>query len=512
LGGSLTLTLALTLALGSGYALGVKKSCPEYPVESPVPFHTGSNGEVEPRPVTQRDRVADEAFHRLAAENAKRLGMSRRDFVSSTMGTATALWVINQVYGCSTGGSSGSAGRGPFDVDAGMMLDAGACESLEGDQFIFDVQTHHVNPDGAWRSGGGFENSLSVFPQARCGEIDLVDCFDADHYIREVFVNSDTAVAVLSQVPAVPGNNPLETDEAAATREIINRLADSERLIIHGIVVPDRGPEQLDGMQALKEDQRIAAWKVYTQFGGWRLDDEAVGIPFIEKARELDVKLICAHKGLSQFGLDPAVSTPQDIGVVAPMFPDVSFLVYHSGYELNVPEGPYNPDSLRGVDTLVTAVLENGIGKQGNVYAELGSTWRFVMTQPEAAAHVLGKLLLHLGEDRILWGTDSIWYGTPQDQISAFRAFEIPQSMQDEYGYPPLTETAKAKILGLNAAAVYGIDVAATRCAIQDDDVSKAKLAIEVDPSLRRPSYRRVGPQNRREFLKYLRLHEGQPG
>jgi hypothetical protein len=289
-------------------------------------------------------------------------------------------------------------------------------------------------------------------------------------------------------------------------------MADSERLNIHGIVVPDRGPEQLDGMQALKEEQKIAAWKVYTQFGGWRLDDEGIGIPFIEKARELDVKRICAHKGLSQFGLDPSVSSADDIGMVAPMFPDVDFLVYHSGFEVNVPEGPYDSGSVQGVDTLVRAVLENDIGKQGNVYAELGSTWRFLMTQPDAAAHVLGKLLLHLGEDRILWGTDSIWYGTPQDQISAFRAFEIPQSMRDMYGYPPLTDEAKVKILGLTGADVYGIDVEATRSAIRADDVSQAKLAIQADPSLRRPSYRSAGPQTRREFLRYLKLHEDQPG
>lgn len=492
----------------------MKKSSPEYPIESPIPFRTGSNGEFEPRAVTGSDRVAEETFQTLTEEKAKRLGVSRRDFVSSTMGTASALWVINQVYGCSSGGSgdAGLGGDAGYDVDAGMMEDAGACEPLEGDEFIFDVQTHHVNPNGAWREGGGFEGALASFPQAQCGELDFVDCFDADHYIREVFVNSDTAVAVLSQVPAVPGSNPLETEEAAATREIINRMSDSERLVIHGIVVPDRGSEQLDGMQALKEEQGVAAWKVYTQFGGWRLDDEAIGIPFIEKARELDVKLICAHKGLSQFGLDPSISSADDIGVVAPMFPDVNFLVYHSGFEANVTEGPYDPQSVQGVDTLVKAVLENDIGKQGNVYAELGSTWRFLMTEPEAAAHVLGKLLLHLGEDRILWGTDSIWYGTPQDQISAFRAFSIPQSMQDTYGYPPLSEQARSKILGLTAAGVYGIDVEATRCAIRDDDVSRAKLAIQSDPSLRRPSYRSAGPQTRREFLHYLSLHKDQPG
>lgn len=490
----------------------MKKSDPELPVDSPVPFWTGSNGEFVPPAPTRRDRLANELFHRLAADNAKRLGMSRRDFVSSAMGTATALLVINQVYGCdgdsNVGPSDGGAGGGAgFGVDSGMMQDAGACEPLLGEEFVFDVQTHHVNPAGPWREGGGFEGALLAFPQSGCGETDFVDCFDADHYIRELFVHSDTAVAVLSQVPAVPGNSPLETDEAAVTREIVNRMSDSQRLLIHGIVVPDRGPEQLDGMQALKEEQRIAAWKVYTQFGGWRLDSDNVGIPFIEKARELDVKLICAHKGLSQFGLDPSVSSADDIGVVAPMFPDVNFVVYHSGFEVDAPEGPYDPTSQRGVDTLVRAVLDNGIGKRGNVYAELGSTWRFVMTRPDAAAHVLGKLLLHLGEDRILWGTDSIWYGSPQDQISAFRAFEIPPSMQENYGYPELSARAKEKILGLNAAALYGVDVDATRCAIDEDDFSTAKLALKHEPSRRRPSFRRAGPQSRREFLRYLEAH-----
>jgi predicted TIM-barrel fold metal-dependent hydrolase len=71
---------------------------------------------------------------------------------------------------------------------------------------------------------------------------------------------------------------------------------------------------------------------------------------------------------------------------------------------------------------------------------------------------VLGKLLRAVGEDRILWGTDSIWYGPPQFLIDAFRAFTIPQRMQDEFGYPPLTPAVKAKILGPNAAALYGFD------------------------------------------------------
>ena len=58
------------------------------------------------------------------------------------------------------------------------------------------------------------------------------------------------------------------------------------------------------------------------------------------------------------------------------------------------------------------------------------------MGNPDEAAHVLGKLLVAFGPERILWGTDSIWYGSPQDQIAAFRTFEITPAFQEQFGYP----------------------------------------------------------------------------
>ena len=57
-----------------------------------------------------------------------------------------------------------------------------------------------------------------------------------------------------------------------------------------------------------------------------------------------------------------------------------------------------------------------------------------------------------------MWGTDCIWYGSPQDQIAAFRAFEITPEFQERFGYPELTAERKAKILGLNALRVFGIE------------------------------------------------------
>ena len=69
----------------------------------------------------------------------------------------------------------------------------------------------------------------------------------------------------------------------------------------------------------------------------------------------------------------------------------------------------------------------------------MGSTWFNLGRDLDSAGHVLGKLLTHLGPERILWGTDSIWYGSPQGQIDAFRAFEITPEAQERYGYPALT-------------------------------------------------------------------------
>jgi Amidohydrolase len=98
-----------------------------------------------------------------------------------------------------------------------------------------------------------------------------------------------------------------------------------------------------------------------------------------------------------------------------------------------------------------------------------GTVWRSLLADPVQAAHVLGKLLSRLGEDRDLWGTDSVWYGPPQTQIMAFRAFEISEEFQQRYGYPALTDTVKAKVLGLNAARLWGLDPHATRCALAAD-------------------------------------------
>jgi hypothetical protein len=171
-----------------------------------------------------------------------------------------------------------------------------------------------------------------------------------------------------------------------------------------------------------------------------------------------------------------------------------------------VKEGPYDAQAQFGVDALVRSMQE--AGNPTNVVAELGSTWRYVMRSPDQAAHLMGKLLKTFGEDRVLWGTDSIWYGSPQDQIQAFRAFQISREFQQRHGYPELTSQLKRKVFGLNAARVYGLKPDAMRRKLAKDRVHKSKLDYLNDPQ---PSFLTYGPRTRREWLALREWTGAQP-
>jgi predicted TIM-barrel fold metal-dependent hydrolase len=244
-------------------------------------------------------------------------------------------------------------------------------------------------------------------------------------------------------------------------------------VLTHTIVHPNIDGE-VDAMTEWRAACDPSGWKVYTLFGpptaasptgGWFLDDDEIGFPFLERVRALGPRVVATHKGLGGPIPDASVAaaSPRDIGPAAAAFPDIDFVVYHSGYERDPDgeEGAYVADApdgaRRGVDRLIASLTAHRVGPGANVYAELGTTWYLMLRRPREAAHVLGKLLVALGPDRILWGTDSVWYGSPQPLIDAFRAFEIPAAMQEEFGYPPLDADAKDRILSHNARRVYGI-------------------------------------------------------
>jgi predicted TIM-barrel fold metal-dependent hydrolase len=279
--------------------------------------------------------------------------------------------------------------------------------------------------------------------------------------------------------------------------------------LIHGRVNPNQ-PGDLEAMDELKERWKVSAWKTYTQWGvdgkGFFLSDD-IGTRFIEKARALGVKVICVHKGLPFAAQSYEHSQCSDIGIVAKRFPDVSFLIYHSGFVAGVRERAYTGRGASdGIDTLIRSLVENGIKPNSNVYGELGSTWRFLMRSPESAAHAIGKLVKYCGENNVLWGTDSIWYGSPQDQIQAFRTFQISPELRAMYGYPEMTAALRAKIFGLNASRVYAISADEVKKHMRADTVAQERLAYREHPD---PHYLTYGPKSRREFLNLLRWNGG---
>ncbi|HEX6421596.1 MAG TPA: amidohydrolase family protein [Acidimicrobiales bacterium] len=478
----------------------------------PIKFGPVSNGEFHPLPHGPLVREVIRRTHRLADDNARRLGISRRRFLTGITGSAATLFAL---AACSReeSNSRGESPGGTFDVSEDATRDtATALEELGGEEFIFDVQTHYVNYDqaevGEW---------TSVFPQASCteGETagDAKACFTADAYFREVFVRSDTSMTVLSALPSQAALG-LQADDMVYAIDVATRLGCDGRVLMHGGAYPHHGPMEaaLADMSDMRERYDIAAWKIYTMtptdahfyFDDHDPDRPQIGQRFIDHVREIGPPIICTHKGISSIvGSTPELADPADIGPAAARNPDVSFVVYHSGFEPGGGgTGPYDPDdpAPEGVDRLIRSLERAGVGPDANVYAELGGTWWFLMRDPTAAAHVLGKLLKHVGEDRVVWGTDSIWFGTPQDQIQALRTFEISEELQERHGYPALTDEIKAKIFGVSSARLYGIEPVTGRCDLSAEEVEAVRAAM--------PPAQTYGPTTYAEAAATIAAHQ----
>jgi predicted TIM-barrel fold metal-dependent hydrolase len=418
-----------------------------------------------------QQRAAARAFE-VGVDASRRLALNVRDYVPSQRGTAAGLLSLNAATGVDF-----------FEVspEAGLDDDA-ARDAFASDGPVIDVQTHWIADRPMLKQ---FESNVLRYYSAMAPDwwagLDGVAAYSIAEYLRCVFVEAETTVAVIS---AAPGNERgemfLRNDEMAGMRELFDRTAGSGRLLNHTVVKPSLG--EIERMEEWAETYRPVGWKVYTmgvmddsyqhyQPGAeWRLDDEETGMPFLQRARDLGISLVCAHKGVS--GMVDAGS-PDDVGPAAKAFPDIDFVIYHSGYEPGQIDGPYTPETAHlGANRLIQTVRDAGLGPGSNVYAELGTTWFMLLSRPDDAAHVLGKLLLHLGDDNIIWGTDSIWYGPTQPVLDAFRAFQIPDAMCQEFGYPKLTPQAKRKILAGNAARLYGIDLPAAAAMAAADDLS----------------------------------------
>jgi predicted TIM-barrel fold metal-dependent hydrolase len=457
----------------------------------PIPARIASNEEFIPPPQSPQQKEYEARLAEISERAAKRQGMSRRAFLRTGSGMAAALMALNQVFGdC-------------YAVDAAEVEDQQAYqEKWPKDQFIFDVQTHHVDISHKWYENTPDGRKALTFFMALRKEgktiEDKLELLNRAHYVKEVFLDSDTVMAIISGVPTREWDkNPLPPDQMVATRKFVNDIAGSQRVLSHGLLRPNLGPREMQEMERQVKELKIDAWKMYTgaDIGekAWFMDDEKVAYPFWEKTKQLGIKNLCVHKGLPLGFFNEKACTPLDLEKAAKDWPDLNFIVYHSGFRGFGPFGigsgekvkdpkTNDPQEIPWISDLIRILRRNPQIK--NVYFELGSTFNMTSQySPEMCMHMLGQMIQVAGADHILWGTDSIWGGSPQHQIARLRSLKMKPELIEKYKYPELTDAIKNQIFGLNAAKLFGVDPKKSRQAIKTDKLTKLREEYQRDPA-----------------------------
>jgi uncharacterized protein len=231
----------------------------------------------------------------------------------------------------------------------------------------------------------------------------------------------------------VNGFNTTEQNGAIAEKH-------PDKFIANGSWDPRDGEAGLSALAELAERWQLRGVKLYTaewkgESKGWKLTDPW-SYRYLEKCQELGITNIHIHKGPTIYPLNRDAFDVADVDDVASAFPELNFIVEHVGLP-------------RLEDFCWIATQEP------NVYGGLAVAMPFIHSRPRYFAQIVGELLYWIGEDRISFASDyAIW--TPDWLIERFVDFSIPEDMTE---YPALTTDVKKKILGLNMAKLYDIDV-----------------------------------------------------
>jgi predicted TIM-barrel fold metal-dependent hydrolase len=482
----------------------------------PIPTQLVSNGEFAPLPQSANQQRVESRVNDLADIAAGKLGVSRRTFLLGSGGMAASFLAMNEIYGpyfdvdpLSMLVPEAYAQSGPprdlfvFDdqlhMVRGSRFDAAApLRALaQGPSSTF-AKSNPLNPRGVMDEHG---DAWGVWNRSLVGLPNSPENFLITQFIKDVYLDSQVTVGLLSNVPAGVVDPPgavtprniaeaqkgeiLTAAQTAAARDFVNKVSGSQRMLAHALLYVGRG--NLDYIRQQAEELKPDSWKGYnigtsakvdnnplSPMRQWRHDDEAVAYPTFELIQSLYQKVkgerpgfnnICVHKGLvDNLPPRPEVGHPADLPKAAKDWPKLNFITYHSCIQpaffmydawvqtrgMKLREGV--PDIAW---TTEYAVLCRDLP---NTYAEIGTTWASaIVTFPTLAAHLLGQLLKFFGPDRVVFGSDSVWWGSPQWQIEALWRFQIPEALQKQYGYPALTPDIKRKILGLNSARLYGL-------------------------------------------------------
>jgi predicted TIM-barrel fold metal-dependent hydrolase len=485
---------------------------------SPVPTRMMSNGEYMPALQTAKQAQVEARITELAVSASSRLAVDRRRFLAGTGGMAAAFVAMNEVFGRffdvdliemlePVAYAQSGTPRDLFVFDDQLHMVRGSNRGggsglralAQGPSAGPEYPSNPYNPKGLPDEHGspwGVWNPALVGMPITAANAQIV------RFIKDVFLDSQITIGLLSNVTAssvtigaearrAPKNvqealqgEILTAGQTAAARDFVNHVSGSTRMLAHGLLYVGKG--NLDYIQRQTDENQPDSWKGYNISNAakvdndpnslmrqWRHDDEEVAYPTFElieknyrklRAKKPGYNNICVHKGLAPGPPDPLRGHPGDLPKAAKDWPNLNFITYHACIQ----PAMFLYESLQEVKS---GKLRNGVPDISwtteyailaapfrNIYAEIGTTWASsVITFPSVAAHILGQLLKFMGPDRVVFGSDSVWYGSPQWQIDAFWRFQIPEETRKKYGYPELTPAVKRKILGLNSARLYGI-------------------------------------------------------
>lgn len=265
-----------------------------------------------------------------------------------------------------------------------------------------------------------------------------------DDALRFLFVEADADMVMAQTVPLFSywrkGFAPAELQYALSA-------AAPDRVLFCGGVDP-----VFQGLNGAAEemDRQVDEWgatsfKFYQGHHAgltWRADDRRLAYPLYERMGAHGLKVAQFHKGIP-LGYEYVEDLrPNDIQQAAVDFPEMTFILHHFGQ-------PYIDETI------------NIASRFENVWLSLSAIINLFPLAPWTVYEIVGKAVRSVGSERILWGSEAFAYPRVQPYIEAFANMEMPEELQDRYGYPALTLEAKRNILGLNMARLMDVDVAA---------------------------------------------------
>ncbi|MET0508773.1 MAG: amidohydrolase family protein [Burkholderiaceae bacterium] len=464
---------------------------------SPIPTRPMSSDEFMPGARSVRQRELEARIRDYGETFARHQGLTRRRFFQTASGMAAAFLAMNDTFGPLFGVTRAEAAT-PEQADA-------RAKALSG-QFVMDMHTHFLHDQTRLE---GFVRSREAVGRAGwnpalAGKEQSLEDLKFANYFKEVFLDSDTKMALISGSASY---EPIDwflsnTQKRDARARINGMTGGSKRAFSHLIFTPGK-PGALERFEQELAELKPDSIKGYTIGDNtnkpmskwpWRMDDEQLAYPYYERAQKAGIRSICVHKGLfpphteRRYPHLLGYSHVADVAQAAKDWPQLNFIIYHSAYRHAAggrTEEAWAQVERTGrvewVNDLADIPQAHGVT---NVYGDLGQIFaQSTMADPRLAAFMLGSLIKGLGAERVVWGTDAIWTGSPQWQIEALRRLEIPEAMQQRHGFTPLGDAdgpVKRAIFGENNARLYEI-TPAQRAALAGDRFAVARAAYEAE-------------------------------